>query len=387
MRQLTLIRYGELSLRGGNREEFERRLAVNIRRALRHTTARVIRRRGRFYVEAEESEGGTVDDVLEHTFGLVAFSRVLRVGKNPRAVREAAVAVAQAAAGTTSTGRTFKIEARRVDKSYPLTSYETACDLGDAIRERTPHLSVDVGDPDLVVRVEIREAAYVWCGESAGPRGLPLGSSGRGLLLLSGGIDSPVAGYLMGARGLDTEAVYFHTPPFTSNQVLDKVASLCSLLRPYLTTLRLHVAPFSALQIRIAERGEVRETTLLMRACMMSVAEKLAGRISAGALITGESLGQVASQTIESLRFTGGIPSIPVLRPLVGMDKESIITVAKEIGTYETSILPYEDCCTLFAPDHPLIKPRVESIRASYELLACRDLEEDAAAGASVYDF
>jgi thiamine biosynthesis protein ThiI len=368
---LFLVKYGELALRGENKGQFELALVRNIRNALEGSGAQVVSAHGRLFVEAPPDAAERVAQVLGSTFGVAAFARAHRVRKRIEDVEEAALRVA---AGQGERSRSFKIEARRLDKSFPLTSYEIACRLGDAIRTTLPKLSVDVRDPDLTVRIEIRDHAYVYGVEHEGPRGLPVGTSGRGLLLLSGGIDSPVAGYLMGARGLHLDAVYFHTPPYTGEEALEKVLDICQRLQVYLPGMGLWVVPFTAVQERINVAAPQREVTLLMRACMMWISDQIALRAGGHALVTGESLGQVASQTPQSIRFTGSTATLPVLRPLIGMDKDQIIRVAKRVGTYEVSIRPYSDCCTLFAPRRPLIKPLFEAMRYSYVRLDAEEL-------------
>ncbi len=371
---LYLIKYGELQLKGQNRGQFERRLCANIRRALRGE-AELERRHGRLLLRSDAGQE-QVRRVLERTFGIVGFSRALQVDKEPLQLEAAALELAPGLRA--ERGPRFKIEARRSDKSFPLDSYGIACRLGALLRGSIPELIVDLHHPDWVLNVEIRERAYLYGPPSPAPGGLPVGSSGRGLLLLSGGIDSPVAGWLLAKRGLSVDAVYFHTPPYTSPQALQKVQELCRILSAYLGDLRLFVVPLTALQLRIRERAPLEQSTLLIRACMVRAADSLARREGYGCLISGESLGQVASQTLPSLRFTGGMTVLPLLRPLIGMDKEEIITLARRIGTFETSVLPYPDCCTLFAPPHPLVKPDQERMLASFAALEAEGLLEQA---------
>ena len=375
--ELFLVKYGELTLKGGNRPQFERRVVEDARRKLEQAgvSPRPVFQRqwGRLYVHARAGQAAPTAEALSRTFGLHAFSRALRVEKKMPAIEEAAVQLVEGllAAGR---GQKFKVEARRTDKSFPLDSMGICRRLGDVLRERFPRLAVSLERPDWALTVEIREAAYLYGPESPAPGGLPLGASGRGLLLLSGGIDSPVAGYLMGKRGLKVDAVYFHTPPYTSEQALEKVERLVGILSAWLTGMRLLVVPFTGVQLRIREKAPEEESTLLMRACMTRVADLLARRRGAHCLLTGESLGQVASQTPESLRFTQSRAELPVFRPLIGMDKEAIIAIARRIGTFETSTLPYEDCCTLFSPAHPLIRPDFERMQRSFQALEIEEL-------------
>jgi len=377
---LYLIKYGELQLKGQNRGSFERRLCANIRRAL-GPGAELERRHGRLLLRSAAPEAA-VRRTLERTFGIVGFSKALQTEKDPARLREAALELARELAA--AHGVRFKIEARRSDKSFPLDSYGIACDLGALLRAGIPGLVVDLHRPDWVLNVEIRERAYLSGPQRPAPGGLPVGSSGRGLLLLSGGIDSPVAGWLMAKRGLAVDAVYFHTPPYTSEQARSKVVELCRILGEYLHGMRLFVVSLTPAQLRIREKAPAEQSTLLIRACMVRVAERLAGREGHGCLITGESLGQVASQTLPALHFTGSMTSLPLLRPLIGMDKEEIVGLARRIGTFETSILPYADCCSLFAPPHPLVSPDGGKMRASFAALETEALLEEALRGAEI---
>jgi thiamine biosynthesis protein ThiI len=374
---LYLIKYGELQLKGENRGQFERRLCANIRRSINvlGADAELERRHGRLFLRSGAGEE-QVRRVLERTFGIVGFSRALQVDKDPARLEAAALELAPGLAA--AFGPRFKIEARRSDKSFPLDSYGIACRLGALLRERIPGLVVDLHQPGWVLNVEIRERAYLYGPPSPTPGGLPVGSSGRGLLLLSGGIDSPVAGWLLAKRGLSVDAVHFHTPPYTSEEALQKVRELCRILSDYLGDMRLFVVPLTALQLRIRERAALEQSTLLIRACMVRVADSLARREGHGCLISGESLGQVASQTLPSLHFTGSMTGLPLLRPLIGMDKQEIVTLARRIGTFETSVQPYPDCCSLFAPPHPLVKPDQERMLASFAALEAEELLEQA---------
>jgi tRNA uracil 4-sulfurtransferase len=275
-------------------------------------------------------------------------------------------------------GNRFKAEVKRAEKKFPLTSYEIACRIGELLLERFPGLTVDVHTPEWVVTVEIREWAYLYGPSMGGPYGLPTGSSGKGLLLLSGGIDSPVAGWMMAKRGMAIEAVYFHSAPFTSEKAREKVETLARTLSAWAPGIILHVVHFTPVLARIKEKSKEDEVTLLLRACMMRFATLLAERTRAMCLITGESLGQVASQTVESMHFTGALTDLPVFRPLVGMNKEEIIAVARKIDTFDTSNLPYADCCVLFSPVHPLIHPEVRKMMLSYEHLDVEGLLREA---------
>ena len=260
---------------------------------------------------------------------------------------------------------TFKVLARRSDKHYFMNSDEINRELGGRMLEAFPQLSVDVHKPEIKLSVEIRDKAYVYCEEIPGSAGMPTGTAGKATLLISGGIDSPVAGWMMAKRGLTLSAVHFYSYPYTSERARDKVVELTKLVSRYAGEIRLHLVPFTEIQLAIYERCPEKETTVLMRRLMMRIAQTIAQREGALALITGESLGQVASQTLEALGCTNDAVSMPVFRPLIGFDKDEIMDVARRIGTYETSILPYEDCCTVFVPKHPVTKPKLEELRRS----------------------
>jgi thiamine biosynthesis protein ThiI len=328
-------------------------------------------------VRCAAADREAVASALARTFGVASFCEAVRVPVEMAAIEAQAVALAEGylAAGR---GTRFKAEVRRAEKTFPLTSYEISCRIGDALLRTFPRLKVDVHTPEWVLFVEIREHAYLYGPSTGGPYGLPGGSSGKGLLLLSGGIDSPVAGWMMAKRGMAIDAVYFHSAPFTSEKAREKVETLARILARWAPGITLHVVPFTPVLGRIRERGQEDEVTLLLRACMMRFATLLAARTAAMCLVTGESLGQVASQTIESMHFTGSLTSLPVLRPLVGMNKEEIIDVARRIETFETSNLPYADCCVLFSPEHPLIHPDLRKMTRSYERLDVEQLLCDA---------
>lgn len=380
---LYLIKIGEIALKGENRSFFESKLRQNIRRGLRGIDCTVTGSNGRFFLRLAASDEEAVRSRLASIFGITSFSRTLRVSKTMDDIRSSAAALVEAG-GESLLEASFKVEARRTDKQFPLSSYEIASDLGAHLLERFPTLTVDVHRPNWTLNVEIRDQSYLYLDRVDGPGGLPVGTAGRGVLLLSGGIDSPVAGYLMAKRGLKLSAAYFHAYPYTSDEAREKVESLARTLAPYLSGVDLHVVPFTQCQLRIKERAAADEVTLLMRACMMKIAELIAARHNAACLVTGESLGQVASQTVESLRFTGSVGELPVFRPLIGMDKEEIIDLARRIGTFETSILPYEDCCTIFSPKHPLIRPKTVRMREALAALEIDQLLADAADQADV---
>jgi tRNA uracil 4-sulfurtransferase len=374
---LFLIKYGEIALKKRNRGAFVRSLKDSIRAKLPGLEFSVYETFHRVFVRFHETDREPVAGALARTFGVVSFCETRRISLDMDAIEAEAVALATGfvAAGK---GMRFKAEVRRADKGFPLTSYEVACRIGDRLLGEIPGLSVDVHAPDWVLFVEIREYAYLYGPSIHGPYGLPTGSSGRGLLLLSGGIDSPVAGWMMAKRGMAIQAVYFHSAPFTSEKAREKVESLARILSAWVPDIVLHVVPFTPVLARIKERSKEEEITLLLRACMMRFSTILAEKTGAMCLVTGESLGQVASQTVESMHFTGSCTELPVFRPLVGMNKEEIIAIAKAIDTFETSNLPYADCCVLFSPEHPLIHPEVRKMKLSYAHLDVEGLLMDA---------
>lgn len=262
---------------------------------------------------------------------------------------------------------TFKVESRRADKEYPIHSEQINRDLGEAILQRFPQARVDVHRPDVLLRVEIRKVVNIYSQMIPGPGGMPVGTNGKAMLLLSGGIDSPVAGYMIAKRGVKIDAVYFHAPPYTSERAKQKVVDLAKLVAKYSGPIPLHIVNFTDIQLYLYEKCPHEELTILMRRYMMRIAERLARDTGGLALITGESIGQVASQTVQSLASTNEVCSMPVFRPLIGFDKQEIVDISQKIGTFETSIQPYEDCCTIFVAKHPVIKPNLERIRKSEE--------------------
>jgi thiamine biosynthesis protein ThiI len=376
-----LLKLGELTLKGGNRRVFERILRRNLEALVRLSGARVETSNGRFYLHSPPGTEKQAEDALERLFGITGWAKTRVCEKTVPAVIRACISEGE---GLRERGiRTFKIEARRTDKSFPLDSYGIAREGGEAVLGAVPGLRVDVRRPEGIIEVEIREKAYVYGFGRRGRRGLPVGSAGRGLLLLSGGIDSPAAGYLLASRGMLIEAVYFHAYPYTSEEARRKVIKLAEIVGGYSQGIRLHTLSFTAVQTRIKEGAPPEWHTVLLRMAMMAAAEKLALKRRCQCLITGESLSQVASQTIENIACIETRVTLPVLRPLIGMDKEAIVRLAGTIGTYETSILPYEDCCVLFSPPHPVLRGNREEAIRLYEGL---DLEErlEAALGEDV---
>ena len=369
MESLFLIKPGEILLKKENQKEFTRRLVQQLHKRLGATGCSVEESPGRFFLFIDEIYAARAEFVLRHCPGLNGYSRAAMCPKTLEPILEASVAETAKALAADERIRSFKVETRRSDKSFPLGSYAMSAKAGEVILEAFPALAVDVHKPDLVITIEIRERAYVYGNTEPGPRGLPSGTSGKGLLLLSGGIDSPVAGYMMARRGAPLECVYFHAYPYTSMEAQRKVERLALKITAWCGSLRLWVIPFTDVQMHIKKFAREDSTTIMLRSAMMEAADKLAGRIGADMIITGESLGQVASQTAENMAITEAPSSLPVFRPLIGIDKEEIVAMAKRLGTYETSILPYEDCCVLFSPKHPLLKPSYkEQVKAYGEL-------------------
>lgn len=355
--QLYLIRLGEISLKGLNRRFFEKQLKANIKLKIHPYHNLIEREKGRIYLYVDSScPEETVSNVLRTTFGVVGFSKAEVCDKDFDAVIESARKIIEKEPFSDGKG-TFKVEARRADKSFEKTSYQIEAFLGGVVLERYPQMKVDVHNPEKILYVEVRDSAYLYTTPVAGPSGLPIGTAGKGLLLLSGGIDSPVAGYRMASRGLRLECLYFHAYPYTSEQALQKVKDLAMILARWNVGMTLFVVNFTQAELWIKDHSKEEEHTLMMRACMMKVANKVAEKRNCQVLVTGEALGQVASQTLEAMCFTNSMSEKPVLRPLVGMDKQEIIDTSKKIGTYETSILPFDDCCVIFSPKHPLVKP------------------------------
>jgi tRNA uracil 4-sulfurtransferase len=383
MDRLYLLRLGELTLKGENRDRFEFKLKKDLKRRLEGVPNRIDMRDGRFFLWVVPDKAREAEYALAHLPGIAGFARALSVDKDMPSILAAARELS--AEGPIASGKkSFKVEARRTDKSFALNSHQIACELGSGILDAFPGTHVDVHKPEFFLSVEIRDRAYVYVDDVKAVRGLPIGSSGKGLLLLSGGIDSPVAGYLMGLRGLILEAVHFHAYPFTSKEAQEKVEELASLIARWVGPISLHVVPFTAAQVRIKERARENETTLLMRAAMMEVADKIAKARGANCLITGESLGQVASQTMESMRFTGSTTDLPVFRPLIGHDKLYTMDLARSIGTYSVSIKPFEDCCVIFSPKHPLLKPDLAAEAEAYARLEIGQLLDEAIAQAEI---
>ena len=362
---VILIRYSEIHLKGLNRPFFESRLVHNIKNALYGLSFRITEESGRIYAAGIPDE--QIEEAKERllrVFGIHSVSVAVMTDKDWESVCEAASGLVEK---ELSDGKphTFKVFAKRADKRYPINSENICRELGHALLEKFPALSVDVHNPEIKVGVEIRERATVYTNEIFGAGGLPVGTAGRAALLLSGGIDSPVAGYMIAKRGVQLSAVHFWSYPYTSERAKDKVVDLAKIVARYAGPIRLYVVPFTDIQLTIHERCPEKETTLIMRRLMMKIAQRIAQNDGALVLVTGESVGQVASQTVEALCCTDDAVQIPVFRPCIGMDKSEITEIARKIGTFETSIIPEEDCCTVFVPKHPVTRPKLEDIRRS----------------------
>lgn len=365
MNTLLLIKFGELGLKGDNRPYFVDALVKNMRRHLRGLGKINIKKtHGRVFVEVpEECEDDAVSR-LQKVFGLVGVCKVNVADKILEDIAAISIKVMKDALEQ-NPRTTFKVVARRADKRFPMESPEIGREIGAAILQAIPELKVDVHNPEVALNIEIRDQAYIYTDNYPGLGGLPYGVSGRGALLLSGGIDSPVAGWMAMKRGVEVIGVHFYSFPFTSERAKDKVIELTKILAGFSAGMHLYVIGFTDIQKRVIAESREDYVTIVMRRMMMRIAEKVAIKENARCLLTGESIGQVASQTIESLYATNEVVKMPVFRPVVGMDKEEIVTIAKRIGTYETSILPYEDCCTVFVPKHPATRPQEEELLAA----------------------
>jgi thiamine biosynthesis protein ThiI len=384
--KLYLVRLGEISLKGLNRPFFEKKLKNNIKLKLRPFHNVVTKQKGRLYFEIDSAcSDEQCELAFSTTFGIVGYAKCVKCKKDVELIKETTRQLIKDYKFS-ETG-TFKVQAKRSDKNFELSSYDLSCELAKIIHEEYPNLTVDLKNPDNVLHIEIRNKAYIYTSEKKGPNGLPVTTAGKGMLLLSGGIDSPVAGYKMAARGLKMECIYFHAYPYTSDMALEKVKVLASKIAPFLQGTRLHVVPFTEQQLWIKSHSNIDETTLMFRACMMKVATMLAKKNNATCLVTGEALSQVASQTLDSMAFTDSTTDMLIIRPLVGMNKEEIMKTAEEIDTYKTSILPYEDCCVIFSPKHPLTRPIIEVETQHYEEMQIDDLLVKAVEETETYDF
>ena len=379
MKEIILLKAGEIALKGLNRSVFEDRLAKNCKFRLKHLGRfQITRAQSTMYCEPldEDIDIDEAVETLQTVFGFSKMSRACVVEKNMDAIKAAA---AEYLEPVLRDCRTFKVEAKRSDKAFPLKSPAICAEVGGYLLSRFPHLRVDVHQPDFTVYVEIRDKnAYIHGPQLDGAGGMPVGSSGRAMLLISGGIDSPVAGHMMAKRGLELQAIHFAAPPYTSEYARQKVITLCREVGRYAGRIKLHVVGFTHVQEQIRDLCPEEYFTIIMRRYMMKIAERIAREEGCGALVTGESLAQVASQTLYALGCTDVAAELPVLRPVIGMDKNEIIAVARRIGTFETSILPYEDCCTVFTPRHPRTRPKLREVLRAEERLDEEALLADA---------
>lgn len=366
-----LGKVGELTLKGSNIKTFEKQLVNNLRTTLETVDAKIKILTGRLYVHCTKESCVAVEFALDHLLGITGWAKVQNVEKTMQAITEAVYK--EGIKAKNDGAKTFKIDARREDKLFPLNSYEICIQAAGVLFDDGT-LDVDVHNPDCVINVEVRDKAYVYCAQTKTGRGLPVGVSGKGLLLLSGGIDSPVAGYRMMRRGMKVDCVYFHSYPYTSQEAQQKVQDLAKTIAMYGMETHLNIIPFTDVQMKIKQQSPEEYSTLMLRLCMMKVANMIANKISSDAIITGESLGQVASQTSHNLAVTESFASFPLYRPLIGLDKEEIVQTAIEIGTYKISILPYEDCCVLFSPKHPILKADVQESKKIYDSMQIDDL-------------
>ena len=380
MNRIILVRYTEIHLKGLNRPFFEKKLIANMKSSLKGIPCKIYHEQGRIYVHSVPDDSfDEAIDRLRRVFGIHSLSPAYVVDKDWDNVVNTCYELMEKEierSGKTS----FKVFARRSDKHYFMNSDAINREMGGLMLERFPCLHVDIHNPEIKLCIEIRDSAYVYCEEIPCANGMPIGSAGKATLLISGGIDSPVAGYMMAKRGLILSAVHFYSYPYTSERARDKVVELAGMLSKYAGPIRLFLVPFTDIQMKIYDECPEKETTVIMRRLMMKIAERIAVSEESRALITGEALGQVASQTLESLCVTNDAVSMPVFRPLIGFDKDEIMELARKIGTYETSILPYEDCCTVFVPKHPVTKPDLETLRASEAAVDFSELIEKAIA-------
>lgn len=379
MQEILLAKYGEMALKGLNKNTFEDILFKNIRRRLKST--------GKYYYNKSQStiyiipadENADIDEAMERLTKIFGIASVCKAVSAPKNFDDISVKACEYLENVLSFTKTFKVVAKRADKTFPMKSPEICRELGGILLQKFPNLKVDVNNPEITVTVEIRdEYAYIHAEKIAGAGGLPVGSSGKAMLLISGGIDSPVAGYMMAKRGIHISAVHFESPPYTSERARLKVEQLCEKLTPYCGNIAFFCVPFTEMQEAIKDNCPEEFFTIIMRRFMMRIAQRIAEKDDCLALITGESVGQVASQTLKAMACTDAVCRMPVFRPLAGMDKTEIVNISRKIDTFETSILPYEDCCTVFTPRHPKTKPNLEDIEKAENAFDFSELLEKA---------
>ncbi|MBQ6974815.1 MAG: tRNA 4-thiouridine(8) synthase ThiI [Oscillospiraceae bacterium] len=382
MQEIILCKLGEVVLKGLNRRSFEQKLISNIRRRTnRFGNFKIYSRQSTIYVEpqGEDCNVSAAYDACRQIFGIIAIARAVPCEKDKAAIFKTAKTYL---GDVLRSAKSFKVESKRADKSFPMSSIQVSQWVGGALHDAFPHLTVDVHHPELTVYVEIREdAAYVHAPSQSAAGGLPIGMGGTAVSLLSGGIDSPVSSYMMAKRGVQLEMIHFASPPYTSELAREKVLRLAKELTPWTGRLNVYIIPFTEIQEAIRQNCPEDHFTLIMRRFMMRLADQLAKELHCKALVTGECLGQVASQTMQALAVSGDVTDLPILRPLIGMDKEEIVRLARHIGTFDTSILPYEDCCTVFTPRHPKTRPDVAEVRELESVLDVGGLCQRAMAG------
>ncbi len=381
MKEVLLIKFGEIVLKGLNRPFFERTLVKNITTALSEFKGlKITRAQSAIYIEFEDCS--IIDAVVERVRKVIGVLSVTRARVVEKDIKTICKAACEYVGEDLKEGVTFKVEAKRSDKAFYMKSPEICREVGGYLHDNVEGLVVDVNNPANTVMVEIRDfGAYIYCKKLEGCGGLPIGTGGKASLLLSGGIDSPVAGYMIARRGVEIDAINFFSYPYTSERAKAKVIKLASILAEYTSKINLHIVPFTDIQLAIRDNCPEEHLTLIMRRFMMKISEKIATKNGSEALITGESLGQVASQTMQAIHVTNSVVDMPVFRPLIGMEKESIVQISRKIGAFETSILPYEDCCTVFTPKHPTTRPKRDIIEKSESVLPFDELVEQAVAG------
>ena len=385
MKEILLCKYGEIVLKGANRRFFEETLCKTLRFRAKHYGNFTITRSQSTLVIEPNDDFADIDGMFESASkvcGIVGISRCAVCEKDMKSIEETVREyIPQFLVGK----KTFKVIAKRSDKRFPLDSMKICAEVGGYVLSSVPHIRVDVHDPEIVVHVEIREfGAYIHAGQFKGAGGMPVGTNGKALLLLSGGIDSPVAGYMIAKRGVQIDAVHFESFPYTSERAREKVFELAREVAQYAGSFNVHVVSLTHIQEELVKTCEEDYFTLLLRRYMMAIADRLAHRLGCGGLITGESLGQVASQTMQAIGVTDPVATLPVFRPCIGLDKEEIIRIARKIGTFETSIQPYEDCCTVFTPKHPRTRPELEKVLEQERKLDFEALVQEALDGAYV---
>jgi thiamine biosynthesis protein ThiI len=374
VKKVLSVSLGEIALKRGNRKFFEDKLIKQIIKAIKDLGfEKIYKEQGKIYIEAEDYKFDQMANRLRKVFGLVYISPCIRIEKDINEIEKATLQIMEEKV-LKDNPKTFKVIANRADKNFPIKSPDMCRNIGGIILEKFKDLKVDVHNPDAYLYIDIKQNAYIYTEKIKGSGGMPLATNGKGLLLLSGGIDSPVAGFLMAKRGIEISAIHYHSYPFTSERAEEKVKELAAILSIYTGRIRMYSINLLEIQKEINEKCKEAEMTILSRRFMMKIAERVANKHKIDALITGENLGQVASQTIQGLSVTNEAVNLPIFRPLIGLDKVDIIEMAQDIETFETSILPFEDCCTVFLPKHPVTKPDIKDIRESEEVLDVEDL-------------